>query len=902
MGLNPLKATLKSLCLKFAHQINNYGKPSLIPILFFIFNESYILLKMKIVYTILCFLAVTTSGFSQSKQKENLLLDNGVSEQMARFRKHQISNVQYILFFGIPNQKNEDINSNLNLMVTLSDLSQPLYLDFKEKTSKIKAIQVNGKSAAIVHEKGHIVLAAKDLVLGKNNISISFIAGNLSLNRNDDFLYTLLVPDRASTLFPCFDQPDIKATYQLTLSVPKEWSVLAGADVAEKLDKGDFISYTFGESDKMSTYLFSFVAGKFKSVTQKPGNLEMTMLYRENNAEKIRVSTDTIFKLHQQSLEFLEKYTHYKFPFQKLDFASIPVFQYGGMEHVGAIQYRESTLFLDNSATDSEKLDRAKLIAHETSHMWFGDLVTMKWFDDVWMKEVFANFMADKIMNPIFPKVNHNLQFLTAHYPNAYAEDRSLGTHPIKQNLENLKNAGSLYGAIIYNKAPIMMRQLEASMGKEAFQKGIEKYIKKYANDNADWNNLVEILDTETPLDMKKWSEVWVNKYGRAIFNNQIKYDAQNRISSFEIWQEAEGKSDNVWPQIFDIGLVYPDQVKILSVNIKDRNLSLKEAIGLEKPLSIICNYNGFGYGVFPLDGNIESVLTLKDEVARASTYINIYENTLTGNGTPSKAFDCFLKGIQQEENELVLKTITNQTSNVFWKFLTEKQQTKAQKQLEDVLYKRLEENLPSNIKKTLFNLFSSIAYSDSAKAKLYALWSKEKVITGLKLNEDDYTNMAMNLAIFQHEKADEILNKARTAITNPDKQKRFDFLLPSLSQDEKVRDAFVQSLKKDENREKESWVSVGLANIHHPLRQQSAKKYIRFSLDLTEEIQRTGDIFFPKDWLNNTIGKYASKYAFDEVQRFLKENPNFSPILKRKLLQATDGLYRAQNIKKETE
>ncbi|MBF4483965.1 M1 family aminopeptidase [Flavobacterium sp. CSZ] len=858
---------------------------------------------MKIFYSFLCVLAFTTIGFSQSKQNENLLLENGVSEQLAIFRKKQVSDIRYDLEFEIPNQKAEDIKSDLKLYVTLSDLSQPLYLDFKEKTSNIKSIQVNDKTIAIVHEKGHIVIAAKDLILGKNTVAISFIAGNLSLNRNDDFLYTLLVPDRASTLFPCLDQPDIKATYKLSLTVPKDWTVLAGADVKEEVEKGNFTSYTFGESDKMSTYLFSFVAGKFKTVTQQPGNREMTMLYRENNAEKFRVSVDTIFRLHQQSVDFLEKYTNYKFPFQKLDFASIPVFQYGGMEHVGVIQYRESTLFLDNSSTDSEKLDRAKLIAHETSHMWFGDLVTMKWFDDVWMKEVFANFMADKIMNPIFPKVNHNLQFLTAHYPNAYAEDRSLGTHPIKQHLANLKDAGSLYGAIIYNKAPIMMRQLEASMGAAAFQKGIEKYIKKYANDNADWNNLVEILDAETPLDMKKWSEVWVNKYGRAIFNNQIKYDAQNRILSFEIWQEAEGKSDNVWPQIFDIGLVYSDKVKVLSVTIKDRNLSLKEAIGLEKPLSIIYNYNGFGYGVFPLNGNnLESVLTLKDEVARASTYINIYENTLTGNVAPSKAFDCFIKGIQQEENELVLKVITNQTSNVFWKFLTQKQQNKAQKQLEDVLYKRLQANLSSNIKKTLFNLFSSIAYSNSAKAKLYSLWNKEKVIQSLKLNEDDYTNMAMNLAIFKHAKADEILNKARTTITNPDKQKRFEFLLPSLSKDESVRDAFVKSLKDDENREKESWVAVGLANINHPLRKESAQKYIRFSLDLVEEIQRTGDIFFPKDWLNNTIGKYSSKYAFDEVQRFLKENPNFSPILKRKLLQATDGLYRAQNIKKETE
>lgn len=842
------------------------------------------------------------SCFSQSKEKESIILESGVSEQLAQFRKKQISDVQYNLSFEIPNQKEENINAHLLVNLNLTDLSQPLLLDFKEKTLNIKSVAVNGKSMAIVHEKGHIVISPLALISGKNTILISFIAGNLSLNRNDDFLYTLLVPDRASTLFPCFDQPDIKATYKLSLTVPKDWSVLAGADVKEKLEKGNFTLYTFGESDKMSTYLFSFVAGKFKSTTQKPG-LEMTMLYRENSQEKFRVSADTIFNLHQQSLNFLEKYTNYKFPFQKLDFASIPVFQYGGMEHVGAIQYRESTLFLDNSATDSEKLNRAKLIAHETSHMWFGDLVTMKWFDDVWMKEVFANFMADKIMNPIFPKVNHNLQFFTAHYASAYAEDRSLGTHPIKQHLANLKNAGSLYGAIIYNKAPIMMRQLEASMGKEAFQKGIEKYIQKYANDNADWNNLVEILDAETPLDMKKWSEVWVNKSGRVIFTDKIEYDSKNRIKKFEITQKAEDKSDNIWSQIFQIGLVYKDNVKVLTANIKEGNLVLKEAAGLEKPLSVVYNYNGFGYGVFPLDGNnLKYIATLKDEVARASSYSNLYENTLIGNVSPDKAYECFLKGIQTEENELVLRIASNNLNTIYWRFFTEKQQNKVQKQLEDILNERLQANLSANIKKTLFGLFSSIAYSDSAKAKLYQIWNKEIVIPALKLNEDDFTNMAMNLAIFKHEKADEILEKTRTTITNPDKQKRFAFLLPSLSKDELVRNAFMESLKDDSNREKESWVSVGLANIHHPLRQESAQKYIRFSLDLVDEIQRTGDIFFPKDWLDNTVGKYSSKFAFDEVQRFLKENPNFSPILKRKLFMSTDLLYKAQNIKTETE
>ncbi|MEM8522707.1 M1 family aminopeptidase [Flavobacterium sp. PL12] len=856
---------------------------------------------MKISSYLLCFTMMIFS--CQSVKKTTVALEAGISQELAVYRKSQITEASYNLSFAIPKEKESPILSKLLLKVTLQDIEQPLYLDFNEKKENLNSVVVNGKSIEVVHEKEHLIIAKKYLNKGENSVEVNFIAGELSLNRNDDFLYTLLVPDRASTLFPCFDQPDIKATYTLSISAPKGWSVLAGAPLYKETSKGDYVTYQFEKSDKMSTYLFSFVAGEFKNVSQNVDNFPMTMLYRENNAEKINESMDAIFDLHRQSISFLEKYTLFPFPFKKLDFATIPVFQYGGMEHVGAIQYRESKLFLHNSATDSEKLSRGKLIAHESSHMWFGDLVTMKWFNDVWMKEVFANFMADKIMNPAFPDINHNLQFLATHYSSAYDEDRTKGTHPIRQNLANLKNAGSLYGNIIYNKAPIMMRQLEATMGKVDFQKGIQKYIHNYANSNADWENLVEILDKETSVNIKEWSDVWVNQSGRPLFTDDIKYDNANRIKNFILHQEAEDGSKNIWPQIFEIGLVYPNTVKTIKINVKDRNTQVIDAIGSEKPISIIYNYNGFGYGVFPTDAsNLEQIPNIKDEVARAYSYINVYENTLIGKIPPVVAFNSFLKGITAEQNELIVRLLSNQISSLFWDFLTPKQQVVAQTELELLLNKRLESSLPSNVKKTLFGLFESTAYSKSASDKLYQIWKKEISIPNLKLNEDDYINMAMDLAIYEYYKSDEVLKKTRESITSADKRKRFDFLLPSISNDINVRDDFMTSLKSQKNREKEAWVQVALANIHHPLRQEISKKYLKQGLEMIEEVQLTGDIFFPKGWLVNSVGKYSSVDAYEVVVDFLKENPNFSPILKRKLLQATDNLSRAQIIKKEAE
>lgn len=852
---------------------------------------------MKRFFTFLIVVSVLISCKEDKVSTEPIGV-KGISFELAKYRKQQVSEVKYNLSFSIPKTKAESIPSQLKLTANISDLSHDLYLDFNEEKSKIKSVLANGKKIAVQHKNEHLIIAKNYLKKGDNSVEVMFDAGEMSLNRNDEFLYTLLVPDRASTLFPCFDQPDIKANYTLTITAPKDWKVLCGAFEKERVEKGDFTEHRFVESDKMSTYLFSFVAGKFNEAIQNPGAFKMRLLYRENDEEKIEESVGEIFKIHQQSLDFLEAYTNYKFPFQKMDFATIPPFQYGGMEHVGAIQYRESTLFLDKNATQNRKLSRAKLIAHETSHMWFGDLVTMKWFNDVWMKEVFANFMADKIMNPVFPDVNHGLQFAMAHYPRAYSEDRTKGTNAIRQYLANLKNAGSLYGRIIYNKAPIMMRQLESVLGKEKFKEGIQEYIKIYADGNADWNELVSILDKKSSKDIKQWSEVWVNSSGRPIISDEIEYK-DGKISSFKIHQNAEDGTDNLWTQSFKIGFVYEQETKVFDVTISDKSYEFIDAVGLEKPKQIVYNYNGFGYGVFPMNSNLaKDYHEIKDDLARGYAYINLYENFLDYKIKPLELYYLYLKAIENEKNELITSYLSGRIQNVFWSFLNEEQRNKVSVSNDLKIQSLLEKNVSRNIKRILFGMYRSVAISDNGKEFLYQIWSKKKKVKNLYVSENDYTGIASQLAIYNHPKTKDILVEQLTRINNPDRLERFKWLLPTLSNDENVRDDFMLSLLEKENREKESWVQSALSNIHHPLRQQAAKKHIRVCLDKLEEIQLTGDIFFPKGWLSSSVGRYSSKEAFAIVQVFLNENPAYNPILKKKLLQTTDNLFRAQKIK----
>jgi aminopeptidase N len=834
-------------------------------------------------------------------KEQKIILETGISHKLAKYRKQQISDVVYDLHFKIPNEKTNPIASRLELNFKVNDLENDVFLDFNEQTSKLKSIKVNDSVSEINHQKEHIIIDKKELKIGENSIELFFAAGETSLNRNEEFLYTLLVPDRASTLFPCFDQPDLKAKYNLRITAPKDWKVLAGGFEKSSLEIDDFVEHTFVTSDLISTYLFSFVAGKFTEETKNPGAFDMRFLYRENSQEKIDESVDKIFEIHQNAIDFLEAYTDVKFPFSKMDFAAIPPFQYGGMEHVGAIQYRESSLFLDKNATQTRKLGRAKLIAHETSHMWFGDLVTMKWFNDVWMKEVFANFMADKIVNPVYPEINHSLSFMMTHYPSAYSEDRTKGTNAIRQNLDNLKNAGSLYGRIIYNKAPIMMRQLEYLLGENAFQQGIQEYIKTYQNSNADWNELVTILDIKSAGDIKSWSDVWVNSSGRPIFSEEVELNEKGNVTKFIIHQNAEDGSDKIWTQSFKIQL-RDKRGYVKNINLKNmgKSFDITSATTDFKPGQVLYNTNGFGYGIFPIyKEEITSYKDMKEEVSRGYQFINLYENMLIDNVTPLETYEVYVDAIQTEKNELITNYLSGRIQNIYWTFLTEEQQKSVQEKTENQVIALLHKDLPSNIKKTIFDLFESIAVSENGKEHLYQIWKEDKKIENLFLNENDFTSLAMKLAIYQHPKASEILEQQQTRISNQDQLERFKWLLPSLLSDEKVRDNFMKSLLEKENREKESWVQTALNNIHHPLRQKSAIKHLPSILDKLEEVQLTGDIFFPKGWLASSIGNYSSKEANDILMQFLDDNPDYNPILLKKLQQTTDDLTRAQNIKK---
>ena len=783
----------------------------------------------------------------------------GVSKELAEERFENISSLHYILHFSIPEQIDSSVVGSVEILFNL-EKRDVVYLDFlHDSLSPVMSLMVNGEKAPPVIVDEHLVIESRFTKKGVNSISISFIAGEQSLNRRDEFLYTLLVPDRARTLFPCFDQPDLKAIFELSLDIPKEWVAMANATKIESRD--GFVK--FAKSEPLPTYLFSFVAGKFYEHKVSSESREITIFHRETLPHRI-AQCDTIGAQIFSSLKWLEDYTGIPYPFSKYDIAIIPGFQYGGMEHAGATLYADRTLFTGEYPTTAERFARAKLIAHETAHMWFGDYVTMKWFDDVWTKEVFANWFAARMVSPLFPDIDHSLAFIDSYFPPAYAEERTAGTNPIQQNLDNLENAGLVYGNIIYNKAPIVMDMMVEMIGEEYFRAGIKEYLNKFAFSNATWDNLIEILDSYTSEDLRSWSNIWIKERGRPeVSLTKVGTD------SLSISQSDPFKRGVEWNQ-------------------KIRNEITEDG-------TILPNIDGKGYGLFVTDSlNMERIMNKLSQLptlSRESALINLYENMMAGRLNPGRFSDALCSLINDETNKIIFSRAVSYLSSVNYHFLIG---TDYSKRAADLLWNIASHHNISEFRITAFRSLLGFAWGAEWNILFSDILYNTQKYKALKLGERDFITLSYEYALREPLAFKEIEEQARRLINGKDRIAEFEFVYPFIIGDNVVRDSLFKTLLKSENRMVEPWAATALGYLCHFSRKESAVNYILPALQILPEIQKTGDIFFPANWLRALLSGQKGEQASEIIQNYLK-NSNIHPLLRGKVLQQADHIINSK-------
>ncbi|MDO8909989.1 MAG: M1 family aminopeptidase [Pseudohongiella sp.] len=823
------------------------------------------------------------------------LLAAGVPQTLAQLRSAAISDVVYKLHFDVPASAGEPVRGEVDIRFTQTDMTLPIVLDFRAPAEQVTQVLLNGESAAFNIVTDHIVIPSAALQPGEQRVSVSFQSTDAALNRQQDFMYALFVPDRASTAFPVFEQPDIKARYELSLTIPSHWQALANGALQSRTPGASDPSrhqLLFAQTLPISSYLFAFAAGELQTETAERDGRTFTMYHRETDAEKLARNRDAIFDLHATALSWLEDYTGIDYPFGKFDFFAVPAFQFGGMEHPGAIWYRAETLFLDPTASRTQELGRASLIAHETAHMWFGDLVTMRWFDDVWMKEVFANFMAAKIAGPSFPDLNMPLRFFQAHHPTAYGVDRTAGANPVRQPLANLRDAGSLYGAIIYQKAPVVMQQLEQLIGEAALQEGLRQYLQAYQFGNASWTDLINMLDAISDQDLLRWSRAWVDEPGRPRIKVRWTGDG------IEVSQLDDNNTRGLhWQQRVSVLLGSGDSVTEYFVDI-DGDQAQLALPGVAQPDFILPGSDGISYGRFELDEQsvlhlLRSAARLENPLHRAVSWQSLWEEVLDQRLPAIRFFDALTAALSSEQDELVTQQMLGSLRNTFWRFLAADERLARAAQIEQLLWQGLEQAPTAGQKGAWFNAVMDVTLTESGVSMLEKIWRMNVTPAGLPLQEQQYITLAEALALREVPQAQAILDEQQARISNPDRLARFEFVRPAFSTDPAERRALFDTFSQLSNRRVESWVLDAQRAINHPLRAETSLVMLPAALTLSEEIQRTGDIFFPLRWLNATLDGHSSAEAAQTVRQFLQQRTDLPAPLRAKILQASDDLFR---------
>ena len=378
-------------------------------------------------------------------------------------------------------------------------------------------------------------------------------------------------------------------------------------------------------------------------------------------------------------------------------------------------------------------------------------------------------------------------------------------------------------------------------------------------------------------------------------------------IARLAVRQSDPTGAGRLWNQRLDLRLGYRGgasnaEVSALEVHLRDAEAVVTDAVGLPAPDYVLANGGGLGYGLMVLGERTRDYLLaelpgIDDALTRAIAWISLWESLLEGDVEPEALIELARRALPAETDEQNVFRMLGYLNSAYWRYLTPERRAALAPAIEDLLWRGTATAGSRSLAAAWFGAYRNVALSAEAVARLERIWRKEEEVPGVPLAERDFTAIAQGLAVRGVQGSAGILAAQRDRIDNPDRRAAFEFVMPALSAEPDVRGAFFDSLRDPVNRAREPWVLTALRFLHHPLRARESEIHLRTSLDLLEEIQRTGDIFFPLSWLQTTLDGHQTATAAAIVEQYLAERPDLAPRLRAKALQAADGLLRAARM-----
>ncbi|MFF7142509.1 aminopeptidase N [Streptomyces nodosus] len=494
------------------------------------------------------------------------------------------------------------------------------------------------------------------------------------------YLYTQFeVPD-ARRVFACFEQPDLKATFQFTVKAPEGWTVVSNSPALEP--ENDV--WVFEPTPRISTYITALIAGPYHSVHsvyEKDGQSVPLGIYcRPSLAEFL--DADAIFEVTRQGFDWFQEKFDYAYPFKKYDQLFVPEFNAGAMENAGAVTIRDQYVFR-SKVTDAAYETRAETILHELAHMWFGDLVTMEWWNDLWLNESFATYtsIACQAYHPQSRWPHSWTTFANSMKTWAYRQDQLPSTHPIMAEINDLDDVLVNFDGITYAKGASVLKQLVAYVGMDDFFAGVQAYFKQHAYGNTRLSDLLGALEQTSGRDLKTWSRKWLETAGINVLRPQIETDADGVITSFAVRQEAPALpagakgEPTLRPHRIAIGLydLDPDSGKLvraadgrIELDVDGELTAVPQLAGRRRPAVVLLNDDDLSYAKVRLDEGSLAVVTehlgdFESSLPRALCWASAWDMTRDGELATRDYLSLVLSGIGKESDIGVVQSLHRQ-------------------------------------------------------------------------------------------------------------------------------------------------------------------------------------------------------------------------------------------------
>jgi aminopeptidase N len=860
-------------------------------------------------------------GPSSPAPRPDVLMRPGISLELARERAATLSGVRYELALDLT--RRDSAAGTVRVDFDRKAGAGDLVLDFRGP--KLSSVRANGAEVAdFAWENGHVRIPGRHLRSGANQVEAAFTArispAGASIIRYDDrtdgatYLYTLLVPSDAHQLFPSFDQPDLKARFRMRLTAPAAWTVIANAPVEARDSAGEAVTWRFAETEPISTYLAAFAAGPWTAWGSE-GRVPMTLYARASR--RAEVDAEAQLAANREGLVWLERWFGVPFPFSKADLVLAPAFPFGGMEHVGAIFYNETSFVFREPPTLPQRLSRDATTFHEVAHQWFGDLVTMEWFDDLWLKEGFATYLAAKMQDELRPGTGAWKTFHLRNKPLAYGVDATSGTTPVWQELANLELAKSNYGPIVYNKAPSILKQLDFMVGDSAFRAGLTLFLTRHAYGNATWRDLLAAIEETSGQSLQAFGEQYILRAGMPRIRAATSISdgrtlggdgPGGSIAGMRLEQvparALEGDPGGWWPGKVRVRLGYHDREDVvLTVALDGRVTPVPAAEGLPAPDFVWANDGDFGYGQFLLDERSAAYLEahigeVDDDLLRTMLWGALWDRMRETPQAPSAFSEIALRELPREKDEQIAALILERGLAALTRYAREEYADRLRPEWERLLAARASDAaLPYGLRKAALDALVETARTPEARAILREYLAGSRLFDGEPVKQPTRWSIVQRLISLGEADAMEIYRAEVARDSTPEAQRRA-FVAAAAEPDSAAKAGYFGRYL-DDPQLNEEWVTASLGAFNDPAHSGLTIGYLRPSLDRLEWIRDNRRIFFLPRWINAFIGGHGSAESLATVDRFLAETPNLPLDIRRKVLQARDELERTVAIRR---